>query len=79
MHVRLISPGNKEDNCICFISFVDFKAVLMSANTHTLKHELSYEVESGSEITPGNKIDKSLVVHRFTGNVMTSITTLRTY
>ena len=39
---------------------------------------LSYDVASGSEITPCNKIDKPLVVCRFTGNVMTSITTLRT-
>ena len=40
---------------------------------------LSYDVASGSEITPCNKIDKAQVVYRFTGNVMTSITTLRTY
>ena len=33
---------------------------------------------SGSEITPCNKIDKPPVVYRFSGNVMTSITTLRT-
>ena len=39
---------------------------------------LSYDVASGSEITPCNKNDKPLVVYRFTGNVMTSITTLRT-
>ena len=39
---------------------------------------LSYDVASGSEITPCNKICKPLVVYRFTGNVMTSITTLRT-
>ena len=39
---------------------------------------LSYEVASGSEILPCNKIDKPLVVNRFTENVMTSITTLRT-
>ena len=38
---------------------------------------LSYEVASESEITPCNKIDKPLVVYRFTGNVMTSITKLR--
>ena len=38
---------------------------------------LSYDVASGSEITPFNRIDKPLVVYRFTGNVMTSITTLR--
>ena len=31
---------------------------------------------SGSEITPCNKIDKPLVVYRFSGNVMTSIITL---
>ena len=39
---------------------------------------LSYEVASGSEITPCTKIDKPLEVYRFSGNVMTSITTLRT-
>ena len=39
---------------------------------------LSYDVASGSEITPCNKICKPLVVYRFTGNVSTSITTLRT-
>ena len=39
---------------------------------------LSYDVASGSEITPFNKIDKPLVVYRFTGKVMTFITTLRT-
>ena len=33
---------------------------------------------SGSEITPCKKIDKPLVVYRLTGNVKTSITTLRT-
>ena len=39
---------------------------------------LSYDVASGSEIMPCNKIDKPLVVYRFTGNGMASITTLRT-
>ena len=39
---------------------------------------LSYNVASRSEITPCNKIDKPLVVYRFSGNVMPSITTLRT-
>ena len=29
---------------------------------------LSYDVTSGSEITPCNKIDKPLVVYRFSGN-----------
>ena len=39
---------------------------------------LSYDVASESEITPCNKIDKPLVVYKFTGKDMTSITTLRT-
>ena len=39
---------------------------------------LPYDVASESEITPCNKIDKPLVVYRFTEYVMTSITTLRT-
>ena len=45
-----------------------------------LKKTLSYDVLSGKIITPCNKIDKPLVVYtrRFSGNVMTSITTLRT-
>ena len=37
---------------------------------------LSHDVASGSDITPCNKIDKSLVVYRFLGNVMTFIITL---
>ena len=43
-----------------------------------IKLYLSYDVASESEITPCNKIHKPLVVYRFTENVMTSITTLRT-
>ena len=31
---------------------------------------LSYDVASGSDIRPCNKIDKSLVVYQFTGNDM---------
>ena len=49
----------------------------------TVIYILSYDVASGSEITPCNKINKPLVVYRlevyrFTGNVMTPITTLHT-
>ena len=33
-------------------------------------NNLSYDIASGSEITPCNKIDKPLVVYRFTGNVL---------
>ena len=39
---------------------------------------LSYDVASGSEIIPCNKIDKPLVVYRFSGNIIRSITTLHT-
>ena len=39
---------------------------------------LSYDVASECEITPCNKIDKPLVVYRFSGIVMASMTTLRT-
>ena len=44
----------------------------------TQYYDLSHDVASASEITPCNKIDKPLVVYRFTGTVMTSITTLHT-
>ena len=43
----------------------------------TVYYDLSYDVASESEIRPRNKIDKPLVVYRFTGNVMMSKTTLR--
>ena len=43
------------------------------------ERQLSYDVASGSEITPCNKIDKPLVVYRCSGKAMMSITTLRTY
>ena len=46
-------------------------------STHVLL-SLSYDVASGSEITPCNKIDKPIVAYRSTGNFMTSITALRT-
>ena len=39
---------------------------------------LSYDVSSGSEITPCNKIDKPLVVYRFSGNVMTNVVHIMT-
>ena len=37
------------------------------------------DVASVSEITPCNKIDKPLVVYRFSGNVMTAITTFHKF
>ena len=45
----------------------------VSSGRNFTKYNLSYDVASESEITPCNKIDL------FTGKVMTSITTLRTY
>ena len=51
-----------------------FKMSTMKLCT-SITFTLSYDVASGSEITPCDKIDKPLVVYRFTGNVMTSITT----
>ena len=56
--------------CLLQISSVQFLESLLIL--------FSYVVASGSEITPCNKIDKPLVVYIFSGNVMTSITTLRT-
>ena len=38
---------------------------------------LSHDFTSASDIKPCNKIDKPLVVYRFSGNVMTSIITLQ--
>ena len=42
------------------------------------KYILSQDVAPGSEITPCYKIDKPLVVYRFTGNVTTPIAMLLT-
>ena len=41
-----------------------------------IEHYLSHDIASGSDITPCNKINKPLVVYRFSENVMTSILTL---
>ena len=67
----LIFTSHKEEPKLFFIYIhVPYFAVYIV--------HLSYDVASGSEITPCNKIDKPLVVYRFTGKVMTSIITLRT-
>ena len=50
-------------NCTGFI-FCMFHVIVH------LKDTLSYDVTSESEITPCIKIDKRLVVYRFSGNVM---------
>ena len=43
--------------------------LLLIIYTHIF-NGLSYDVASGSEKTPCIKIDKALVVYRFSGNVM---------
>ena len=53
-----------------------FHTTIYVAYMYTVIAYLSYDVTFGSEITPCNKMDKPLVVYRFTGNVMKSITTL---
>ena len=63
-------------NQIPIMSFLGFKKAELGCKMSEL--HLSYDVASGSEITSCNKICKPLVVYRFTGNVITSITTLRT-
>ena len=52
----LYSKFNKFNNTECY-------------NYNILYMSLSYDVVSGSEIKPCNKIDKPLVVYRFTGKV----------
>ena len=61
-----------------FFSPLTLKNAKTIVFTIALVHHLSYGIASGSEIMPCNKIDKPLVVYRFTGNFMTSITTLPT-
>ena len=60
------------------IELLDTDIVYKDIMLDILESFLSYDVVSGSEITPCNKICKPLVVYQFTGNVMKSITTLRT-
>ena len=62
------------------IQYKEVKIVLYMCSTYIKRSIIgpTNVIASGSEITPCNKICKPLVVYRFTGNVMTSITTLRT-
>ena len=59
-------------------AILDVVKIFMKIGKRVRELQLSYDVASGSEITPYNKICKPLVVYQFSGNVMTSITTLRT-
>ena len=76
---RTVWAEIKSYKCL-FMIFHSFHEVFINISKYAnqILIYLSYDVASGSEITPCNEIDKPLVVYRFTGNVMTSITTLRT-
>ena len=74
---RLHVLHDRQRRIVFFKEFHTLKCIGHTRVTHSYLL-LSYDVASGSEITPCNKIDKPLVVYKFTGNVMTSITTLRT-
>ena len=77
-----LSDNNQADVIEAFNPTSRYPDVLLNIDIpyfeQMVDHILSYDVGSGSEITSCNKICKPLVVYRFTGNVMTSITTLRT-
>ena len=80
----LTNDANCATKCSC-VNYVTFAARFPDVTFYRIwaqnvmaRYILSYDVASESEITPCNKIDKPLVVYRFTGNVMTFITTLRT-
>ena len=57
---------------------MNIKVAAFTVSEKSINNNLSYDVASGSEITPCNKIDKPLVVYKFTGNVMTPITMMST-
>ena len=58
-------------NCLQVFSADDTIASRQRVNLpHAEYFYLSHGVASGSEITPCIKIDKQLVVYRFSGNVM---------
>ena len=70
---------NKDSVCISPVSHYIIKtAALIRYFENVIYPNLSYDVASGSEIPPCNKIDKPLVVYRFTGNVITFITLVLT-
>ena len=71
-------PGEVPDPYMVNIRNTDTLANFPPFTTDVIYYILSHDVASGSEITPSNKIDKPLVVYRFSGNVMASITTLHT-
>ena len=80
-HALPIYKKNKIASLLCIFETTICVVFCLPFHRHfypVWEQSLSYDVASGSEISPYDKIDKPLVVYRFTGNVMTSITTLRT-
>ena len=75
-HKDINSSGLRSPND--FLRQIVFESGQQFVTRRIFKIPLSYDVASGSVITPCNKIDKPLVVYSFTGNVMTSITTFHT-
>ena len=80
--VNVRDVGNVKTSIICrnvgLCCIKDTGLIWVSPTNSSEDQDLSHDVASGSDITLCNKICKPLVVYRFTGNVMTSITTLRT-
>ena len=58
--------------------FYDLKFHALTVELSMIKFFSSYGVASGSEIMLCNKINKPLVVYRFSGSIMTSIKLLHT-
>ena len=59
-------------------SSIVLEVLIVGLNLHIQPYFIYHDIVSGGEITPCNKIDKPLVVYRFSGKIMTSITMLHT-
>ena len=62
--VEVYMVTNQVSNCSIGEKVFLFKSIIIFIAY------LSYDVASGSDIRPHNKIDESLVVYRFSGNIM---------
>ena len=82
---QVFSRRGPYENChIIYLSYVYFFSDKLTLSLFIyfilpiIYLHLSYGVTAGSEIKPCKKINKPLVVYRFSRNVMTSITMLST-
>ena len=75
--IRLLLRKQSDWGLHCFLGLFSTQLVFEILE-HLPYSTLSYDVASWSERMPCHKIDKPLMVYRFTGPVMTSITTLLT-